>query len=544
MINKLYIKKQTIIKFSIFLILSIMFFNIKNVEANTEFTVRRKSLNVYEKFNVNSILNSNSENLTYKSSDENIAVISNSGEIFTKKIGNFTITVNDSESITSCEFSSGYYMGIDVSSNNGRVDWNKVKSQGVDFAMIRATGGWYDPIADAGQDYDFQFDSRFIENLKGLANEELPFGIYHVAFATTIKEAELEAEYILTALTEYGSEYKDKMSLPIAYDVEVDEISGLSQKQLTDVVIAFCSKIYEAGYTPIVYANGNFFKNHLDLEKLNALSYGFWYANYKNNPNFNEKITISDSNIEPIMWQYTNSGSVDGANNSSGNVDLNVLYMNDRVKIDVMDENVLIDTLGADKGGNIDNVPIYTKDGYTFDSLIDEKGIAIDENYILKNDITATAKYTRIPITQLILNTDKLNLVISKEAEIKVQSIMPKEAVILDGELEYKSLDSSVAKVDKNGKVTAVNEGICIIEVSLKNNSNIKAQCQVVVTKFLKGDVDFNGIINGTDASMILDKYNKNSTTEEDLLVCDMDGNGIINGTDASMILDVYNKVL
>ncbi len=530
--------------FLISLFFLIACFTANCVEANTNFLVSRKSLKIYENYDINQILTTDSNNLEFSSSNEDIATISKDGKIFTKKQGGFTITVSDENSSDTCDFSSGYYMGIDVSSNNGRVDWNKVKSQGIDFAMIRATGGWYDPVADAGQDYDFQFDSRFIENLEGLVSEELPFGIYHVAFATTVKEAELEAEYILTALTEYGSEYKDKMSLPIAYDVEVDEISGLSQKQLTDVVIAFCSKIYEAGYTPIVYANGNFFKNHLNLEKLNALSYGFWYASYKSNPNFDEKITISDSNVEPIMWQYTNSGSVEGANNSSGQVDLNVLYMNDRVKVDIMDENVLIDTLGADKGGNIDSLPIYTKDGYTFDAIVDEKGIAIDENYILNNDVTATAKYTRIPITQLILNTDKLNLIIGKEAEIKVQRIIPNEAIILDGELEYKSLDINIAKVSKNGKITAVNEGTCTVEVSLKSNPKIKAKCQVVVSQFLKGDVDFNGIINGADASMVLDKYNKNSTTEEDLLICDMDNNGIINGADASMILDIYNKVL
>ncbi len=62
--------------------------------------------------------------------------------------------------------------------------------------------------------------------------------------------------------------------------------------------------------------------------------------------------------------------------------------------------------------------------------------------------------------------------------------------------------------------------------------------------KYLKGDLDKDGIINGTDASMALDIYNKNITTTENLLIGDMDNNGIINGTDASMILDIYNKVL
>ncbi len=57
-----------------------------------------------------------------------------------------------------------------------------------------------------------------------------------------------------------------------------------------------------------------------------------------------------------------------------------------------------------------------------------------------------------------------------------------------------------------------------------------------------KGDLDGNGIINGTDAAMILDIYNKSKETQDYLLVADLDGNGIINGTDAALLLDMYNK--
>ncbi len=58
----------------------------------------------------------------------------------------------------------------------------------------------------------------------------------------------------------------------------------------------------------------------------------------------------------------------------------------------------------------------------------------------------------------------------------------------------------------------------------------------------VKGDMDGNGILNGTDAAMILDIYNKGIQSEEDLAVADMDDNGIINGADAAIILDMYNK--
>ncbi len=76
------------------------------------------------------------------------------------------------------------------------------------------------------------------------------------------------------------------------------------------------------------------------------------------------------------------------------------------------------------------------------------------------------------------------------------------------------------------------------------SSSMLKYKVTLNPVKYLKGDMDKNGIINGTDASMALDIYNKNIATTENLVIGDMDNNGIINGTDAAMILDIYNKVL
>ena len=56
--------------------------------------------------------------------------------------------------------SSGYFVGIDVSSFNNNVDWQKVKSQGIDFAMIRAAFGWYDEVADAMKNMIFSMISN------------------------------------------------------------------------------------------------------------------------------------------------------------------------------------------------------------------------------------------------------------------------------------------------------------------------------------------------------------------------------------------------
>ncbi len=72
-------------------------------------------------------------------------------------------------------------------------------------------------------------------------------------------------------------------------------------------------------------------------------------------------------------------------------------------------------------------------------------------------------------------------------------------------------------------------------------NFNLKRKV-TIGSGIKKGDLDGNGIINGTDASMILDIYNKSIDNQDYLLVADMDGNGIINGADAAIVLDMYNK--
>lgn len=73
-------------KFMIIVIvtISLLLLN-KNLYATTNFNIKRKSLKIYEKYDINKDLTTDSNNLKYKSSNEDIATISNDGVIFTKK---------------------------------------------------------------------------------------------------------------------------------------------------------------------------------------------------------------------------------------------------------------------------------------------------------------------------------------------------------------------------------------------------------------------------------------------------------------------------
>lgn len=530
-------------KYLLFVLCIVVLTLSKKIYATTSFTTDRKSLKIYEKYDISQIINSDSNNLKYTSSNENIATISKEGIIFTKKMGEFTITVSDGSSTDTCKFSSGYYVGIDVSKWNGKVDWARVKEQGIDFAMIRSSLGWYDEIEDKDHEYEFQYDEQLLNNLKGASENNVSFGIYHYSYADTIEKAILEAEYVLNAINEYGKEYKEKMTLPIAYDIEEEKAAKVGKAKLTEIAITFCTKIYEAGYTPIIYSNKNFFLNYLNLDKLNAMAYNYWYASPKANPNFSDKITIGDTKTSPFIWQYSFNGSVEGANTSDGTVDMNVLYMKDRVKVEVKDNGQVVDTIGADKGGKIDYIPKYEKEGYNLVGFKDKNNNIIDSDKEYNEDTIITPTFEKIKITEIVLNKRTLEISNKEDYYLKVNRVLPDNAILEGEKLIFETDNSKIAKVDQNGTVTPLSDGTCKITCKLESNPKVVATCNVNVHfGIVKGDLDRNGVITANDASIVLDIYKSGTPTPEQIKIGDMDGNGTLTANDASMILDMYKN--
>lgn len=539
------IRKNIINKIMIFGTIVLLTCGINSVNATTSFNVQRKSLKVYENFNINEIINSNSNNIKYISSDENIATITSDGRIYTKKPGRFTITAKDEDTEALCEFMVGGYLGIDVSFANSIIDWKKVKDYGIDFAMIRSSYGWYDEIEDADKDYDFQYDKMLVNNLKGASQNDIPFGIYHYSYATNVKEAEQEADYVLNAINEYGKEYKDKLTLPIAYDVEDKVQQKLTKSELSQIIIAFCNKITEAGYTPIVYSNGSFYKKYIDIPKISEYVAGYWYANwnYGDTPELDDKITLPNSNVVPLIWQYTQNGSIEGANNSSGKVDLDIMYMNERVEVIIKDKENELERIGAFKGQALDYIPQYEKEGYIYDGIYDLNNNLVDNNYLFDKSTAINAKFTKIKVTGLVLDKNLINATRNKESYVRVSSVLPELATIEGEELIYTSSDEKIAKIDKNGKIMPIKDGRCKVIVTLKSDPNVESTCDIVVTlDSMIGDLDKNGVVNSTDAAIVQDLYNSDINTDEYMLIADIDNNGVINSTDAALIMDMYNS--
>ena len=194
--------------------------------------------------------------------------------------------------------------GIDVSSYQKNIDWQKVKEQGVDYAIIRLGYRGY----GTGE---VLLDSKFHQNMKGAAQSEIPTGVYFYSQAVTEEEAIEEAEMIIKNLEGYDISY------PVVFDMEeVNDLpenvrtSDLTSKQRTDITIAFCERIKKAGYTPMIYGNISWMIMNLEIERLEA--YDKWFAQYYKQPFFPYEFS---------MWQYTARGTLEGI---EGTVDFNM----------------------------------------------------------------------------------------------------------------------------------------------------------------------------------------------------------------------------
>ena len=112
--------------------------------------------------------------------------------------------------------------GIDVSSWQGTIDWQKVKSDGIEFAIIRC--GY-------GQNIISQDDNTFKKNADECTRLGIPFGVYLYSYATSVDKAKSEAEHVLRLIKDYNLDYG------IWYDLEDNETTAQCSKSLIGEMI-------------------------------------------------------------------------------------------------------------------------------------------------------------------------------------------------------------------------------------------------------------------------------------------------------------------
>lgn len=191
---------------------------------------------------------------------------------------------------------------IDVSSYQGVINWQKVKSQ-VDAVIIRC--GYGDDIVS-------QDDKEFFNNVNGCIENNIPFGIYLYSYAKNLEGTESIASEI-----KHCKRLLSQISVSpfcVYIDMEDDSTKFLGKDRLSHFALEFCRQISGLGYKAGVYANENWFNYFLDVKEIANNNFSIWCAKYSSNK------PIIDANYD--IWQYSNSGIIDGI---VGNVDMNVI---------------------------------------------------------------------------------------------------------------------------------------------------------------------------------------------------------------------------
>lgn len=196
------------------------------------------------------------------------------------------------------------WLGVDVSSYQKDVDWEKVREAGFEFAMLRIGFRGY------GQAGNMLPDKYARQNYENATAAGLKVGVYFFSQAISTEEAVQEAEYVLQLIEGWD------LQMPVVYDWEclADDYRTVvvDSRLLTDCVKAFCDRIGQAGYTPMVYFNPSQSRTQMHLEEL--VDYKFWLAMYSEFMTYEYKVD---------MWQYTNQGSVPGI---KGKADINLWF--------------------------------------------------------------------------------------------------------------------------------------------------------------------------------------------------------------------------
>ncbi len=184
-----------------------------------------------------------------------------------------------------------YAAGIDVSVYQGAINWQQVKDDGVQFAMVRVG------TTKKG------IDAQFAANMQGANAAGLRVGVYLYSYATTVEAAQAEANMVLSAIAPYT------VSFPVAIDYEDSTLKGIAPQDQARIVTAFCDMIAAGGYYPMVYSSRNWFQS-----RMGEIKYDKWIAQYAANLEYNGNYT---------MWQSSSHGQVKGIPNR---VDVDHLY--------------------------------------------------------------------------------------------------------------------------------------------------------------------------------------------------------------------------
>ena len=173
--------------------------------------------------------------------------------------------------------------GIDISNNNGSINFNGVKNSGVECVYIKAT---------EGTTFQDSYKSAFYGGAKTIGAK---VGFYHFLVGTSAPET--QAENFFNQIKDYENDLVPML------DVEVN-FGGLN-----DYIARFIARFNQLTNMEIgIYTYTSFLNEYIDVARFK--DFKLWEANYNNNP-WN---LPSNGFTNRIGHQYTEKGYINGVN--------------------------------------------------------------------------------------------------------------------------------------------------------------------------------------------------------------------------------------
>ena len=194
------------------------------------------------------------------------------------------------------------YFGIDCAKWQGTINWAKVKSAGVQVAILKATDKNNGP------------EPAFARNYAGATAQGIKIGCYRYVYARTVAAAENEARKVLAVIQGKA------MPAGVWLDLEDKTLRGIPRATMLKMIAAMTKIIKAAGYQVGIYTNPDWYNHVLDVSKITL---PFWVASWgTNNGKPQRKPTIKAQHTL-AGWQYTDKGRVAGISTA---VDLSQIY--------------------------------------------------------------------------------------------------------------------------------------------------------------------------------------------------------------------------
>ena len=235
----------------------------------------------------------------WTSSNTYVATVNSDGKIYAKSLGSTTIsyrTYNNKTASFKLTVSGSAVKCLDISTWQGYVDFNKVKSAGYNYVILRA---------GFGREYS-QKDNTFERNYANAKAAGIKVGVYWFSYSTSPSDAYREANACLYCLN------GKQLDMPVYYDLEYQPAMSMSNSNYTQMALNFCSAIKKAGYKSGVYSSASVYGYLLNRQTLINNGVSIWNAQWS-----------SYCSVPCDIWQYSEKGQVNGI---SASVDMNYIH--------------------------------------------------------------------------------------------------------------------------------------------------------------------------------------------------------------------------